>query len=308
MTGLLKLSDHILCKKEVLGKVYECEIAGISFKIHFPQYPVIDETNPAFGFSTPLLPPKIGANWKRGEDNLFWGYPMSYPAGNSCVEHLALSVECTKEILSKYACTLYESIPIWEHAFIDHIKLETKQGIERDENNRRSLCNLELMEGKYIENISSTELFLYVPKDDSFASENNIINAISFANSGKELLPEYQMLLSAYEARRLNQNRRAIMDACSAMELALVNQINLFCQSIGLSSKILTDKYKYLKEIIELVKKISKSFPSDNYENLVIKPRNAIMHNRDLFPSDDTTEKLIACVERFLCNYHYAYY
>ena len=77
MTGLLKLSDHILCKKEVLGKVYECEIAGISFKINFPQYPVIDETNSAFGFSTPLLPTTIGENWKRGEDNLFWRYPMS---------------------------------------------------------------------------------------------------------------------------------------------------------------------------------------------------------------------------------------
>lgn len=308
MTGLLTLSDHIMCKKEVLGKVYDCEIAGIKAHIHFPKYPVIDETNPNIGISNPLLPPQIGERWKRGNEPLAWGYPMSYPAGNSCIELLALSIDCVEEKLNECAHKVYESVESWEHAFIDHIKLETKQGIERDKNIRRNSCYLELMAGKYIPDNRGTTLFISIPNEDSFASEENILKALAFANSGKELLLEYQMLLSAYEARRLNQNRRAILDACAAMEITLVNQINQYCQSIGLSPEILTSKYRYLGERIELLRKFGVSIPNDDYKTQVIDPRNAVMHNKDVYPSDETTEKLISCVEGLLCHFHDAFY
>lgn len=308
MTGLLTLSNTILCKKEVLGKTYECEIDGIKAQIHFPQYPVIDESNPIIGISNPLLPPEIGASWKRGEEPLSWGYPMNYPEGNSCVELLALSIECKKENVNENASKLYETIQTWEYAFIDYLKLETKQGIDRDKNIRRNSCILELMEDKYLPNNRPITLSLTIPTDDSFASETNIINAISFANSGKELMIEYQMLLSAYEARRTNQNRRAILDACAAMEITLLDQINQYCHSIGLSPEILTKKYRYLGERIDLLKKIGGSIPNSDYKALVVDPRNAVMHNRDVYPSDETTEKLISCVEGFLNHFHDAYY
>lgn len=308
MTGLLTLSEQILCKKEVLGKSFNCEIAGIPLQICFPQYPVVEESNPIIGISNPLLPPEIGAIWKRGNNTLCWGYPMNYPSGHSCIELLALSVECGDELISTYAHRLYESIHNWEHAFIDHLKLETKQGVNRNKNIRHNNCNLELMVDEYVPDNRTITLCLNIPNESSYASENDISNAISFANSGAELFLEYQMLLSAYEARQQGQNRRSVLDACAAIEIALVKQIEGYCRSIGLSPSIILKKYRYLGERIELLKEIDKSVPNKDYQSLVVKPRNNVMHNNDIFPSDETTDRLIACVEVFLEHYHTSYY
>ena len=150
MTGLLTLSNQILCKKEVLGKTFECEIAGISIYLCFPIYPAVDDANPIIGICNPLCPPEIGATWKRDGKPLSWGYPMKHPSGDSCVELLALSIECDKEQVDDYAKKIYDSINKWEHAFLDYLKLETKQGTERNKNIGRNTCFLELLEDRYI--------------------------------------------------------------------------------------------------------------------------------------------------------------
>lgn len=309
MTGLITLSNSILCKKEVLGLSFDCEIEGIKLRLCFPQYPVVDESSPIIGISNPLLPPEIGATWKREGESLYWGCPMSHPAGNSCVELLAVSVVCDKESVSDYTRTLYESLQKWEHAFIDYLRLETKQGPQRNQNKQRNSCSLELMDdGGYIPDNKTVTLYGVFPDTDSFASESDIMSAISFADSGKELLLEYQMLLSSYEARRQNQNRRAILDACTAMEITLVNQINHYCHSIGLHPDILTNKYRSLGDRIELLREIGVSFPNRDYKKMVVKPRNDVMHNREIYPSDETIDKLITCVEAFLGHFHTTYY
>lgn len=309
MRGLLTLSQSIKCKKEVLGKSFDCEIEGISFQLCFPQYPVVDESDPDIGISNPLLPPEIGAKWKREGEPLYWGYPMSHPEGNSCVELLAVSVVCDKKSVSDYARILYEEIQKWEHAFIDYLKLETRQGLQRNPNKRRNSCFLELMDdGGYIPDNKTITLYGVFPNADSFASESDIKNAISFADSGKELLLEYQMLLSAYEARRQNQNRRAILDACAAMEIVLVNQINEYCHSIGLHPDILTKKYRSLGDRIGLLSKINGSIPNKDYKKLVVNPRNDVMHNKEIYPSDAAIDKLVSCVEAFLGYFHSTYY
>lgn len=81
--GLLKLSNSILCKKEVLGKAFECKIGGIKASLHFPQFPIVDEAKSLIGISNPLLAPKIENVFSDQGDVLFWGTPVSYPDGNS---------------------------------------------------------------------------------------------------------------------------------------------------------------------------------------------------------------------------------
>ncbi|MBQ6293766.1 MAG: hypothetical protein IJK77_07865 [Lachnospiraceae bacterium] len=308
MIGLLTLSEQILCKKEVLGKAFECSIADEQVLIHFPLYPVIDDSDSWFGVGTPLLPPKIEREWKKGAFSLSWGFPMSHPAGDSCVKMLAITTQCEKSYTNTCAQKLYASIERWELAFVDHIKLETKQNIERDQNIQRDTCKFELFEDNYIPEKKTIRIYAIIPSAKTFASEKNILNAIAFADSGKELLLEYQMLLSAYEARRQNQNRRAILDACSAMEITLVDEINQYCQSIGLPPEILINKYRYLGERIDLLKTLDNGFPNEDYKALVINPRNAVMHNKTVFPSDEVTDKLISCVEGFLGHFHPSFY
>ena len=308
MTGLLTLPGHILCKREVLGKTFDCRIAGIEVQICFPQYPIVDTDNPIIGIMNPLLPPIVGTKWKRGKETLSWGEPLDYPEGNSCVHLLALSITCEKEQVSDYARRIYASIQKWVDAFINHLILDAKQGLERNENTSQYTSYLELLDDKYISDNKTINISLRIPDAESYASEMNIINAIAFANSGKELLLEYQMLLSAYEAIQLNQNRRAILDACSAMEITIVNQINQYCLSKGVPPEILINKYRFLGERIELLKKIGCCFPNEDYKALVVDPRNALMHNKDINPSDETTDKLFSCVETFINHFYSAYY
>lgn len=119
MKGLLTLPGQILCKKEVLGKRYDCIIAGIRVQLCFPQYPNIDPDNPVIGMSNPLSPPIIAAKWHRGKEDLTWGEPYIYPDGNSRVNLLALSVECEKAQVNDYASRIYAAIDKWTNAFIN---------------------------------------------------------------------------------------------------------------------------------------------------------------------------------------------
>lgn len=308
MNGLLTLSDLLFCKKDVLGKTYECEICGIKAQLHFPVFPEIDEKQPEIGLRNPLLPPQIGKNWKRGDELLFWGQPLSYPVGDSCVRLIALYVECNKQLVNEYASKLYESIEKWEHAFLSYLKLVTKQGLERNRNEDRNNCGLELMDGKYIPNHIQIEICVSFPIGASFATEKQIKKAIAFADSGKQLLLEYEMLLSAYRAIKQNQNRRAILDACSALEIALARQADLNSKILEQMPKASVYEEMSLGERIKLLRKIDKAIPVKDYDKLVVNPRNDLVHGRVNFPTDDTTNTLISCVEEVIKHFHMAYY
>jgi hypothetical protein len=308
MNGLLSLSDTLFCKKDVLGKVLNCEINGIKAQIHFPMLPVIDDKKPVVGFCNPLLPPLLAKTWTRGDKPIDWGEPKSYPDVNSFVRFLALSIECEKELVNEYARKLYESIENWEYAFLCYLKLVTKQGLDRNGDSGRNTCMLQLMDGKYIPNLTPIEISVSFPTNSSFASEEQIREAIAFADSGNNLLLEYQMILSAYSAVNQNQNRRAIMEACAALEIVLLNQINQYCQTLGILPEILLSKYQSLGDRIKLMRKIDQGFPKKDYDNLIVNPRNDVMHGRNNFPKDDTTDNLISCVEEVLRYFHKAYY
>lgn len=308
MTGLLTLSKLLFCQKDALGKIYECEICGIKAQLHFPVFPEIDEKQPKIGLCNPLVPPQIGKNWKRGVELLSWGEPMSYPVGNSCVKLIALYVECNKQSVNEHACKLYESIEKWEHSFFAYLELETKQGLERDRGADRNNCNLELMDEKHIPNHMPIELNVIIPTGASFATEEQIKKAIAFADSGKQLLLEYEMLLSSYRAIKQNQNRKAILDACSAMEIALARQADLNSKILEQMPEASIYEEISLGERIKLLRKIDKSIPVKDYDKIVVNPRNDLVHGRVNFPTDDTTNTLISCVEDVIKHFHMAYY
>ena len=307
ITGLLKLSRGILCKREALGCVYDARIAGIDAQIHFPQFPPPDGWKDEV-FMPPLLPPEIGATWKRGEEPLSWGSIRVYPPGNCYVELLALSMECEPNEVNECARQIYDSIIKWEHAFIDYLMIETKQNTERDKNITRKTCDLELVADKYIPQNKMIDIYVNIPSDDCYASTDIIKRAVSFADAGKELLLEYQMLLSSYEARRNSQNRQAVIDACSAVEICLVKNIQKRFQTIGLDGDSFLKKYRSLGDRFGLIKQLDQSFGNTDYQKLVVSPRNKIAHNSTDSVSDETTDILIQCVEECLDHFYNGYY
>lgn len=307
MEGLISLSESILCKKEILGQVKDTTIAGVDVKIHFPQLPVFDEGDPQIGINNPLLPPEIATTWKRGNEALFWGSPQNYPSGNSFVDLLAISVACKIDERTEIARALYEGIKAWVKSFADYLQLSSKQNTDRDKNiENESRGRLEILGLECIPGLVADTIFVTVPNTESFVSEAQVDEALQFAASGKELHLEYQMLLSSYRARKECQNRQAIIDACSAVELCLDAYLINNLQKLDLTPSEYDNKS--LGSKFDLVKSIDKLFPKEDQQALIVKPRNDIAHNREVNPSDRTTDALISCVERCLQHFFNGYY
>ena len=309
MTGLLTLSQGVLCTEAALGQVFHACIADIPVEIFFPLPPDTEEKEESSPFGNPLQPPSIAKTWKRGNDPFNWGYPMQLPSGNSHVNLLALSIECDESQIEETAKALYSSIEKWERSFVDLLIISTKQSTERDKNiPRENTCELELLGDKYIPSDIGIHVYLTIPKPNCFASKEQIEQAIAFASSGKELLLEYQMMLSAYSARKNCQNRQAIIDACAAVELCLDNNISDRLDKLALNPKPFLDKFRGLGDKFDLIKLLDKTFPSDDHQKKIVDPRNGIAHNRNAYPDDKTTDTLISCVENCLAHLFKGYY
>ena len=83
----------------------------------------------------------------------------------------------------------------------------------------------------------------------------------------------------------------------------MLQQIELYCKQHTIETDILTRKYKYLSELIELESKFDREFAlqkKDLIEN-VCKARNAVFHfNRDAAPSREIALRCIKTVEEVL--------
>lgn len=309
--GSLSISKGVLCKKEVLGNIYPGKISGIDFNIAFPSLSVNHqkEVNNTVGMCNPLVAPSIGPESTIFNEKVIWGHPLMAPSMNSFVENVAIEVECCELTIDEITEKLYTGAKTWADSFKSFLQLITKQQLERKMKGSNCGDFLQLFcEGKYIENKQPYVLYANFYNDKVFASSEDIKQAIAFASSGKELILEYQMLLSAYKAQKNNKNRQAIIDACSAIEICLTNWIKNFANKKGFNFEILTDKYRSLGERFKLVSRLDPSFPSLDFNNIIIKPRNNVAHNRDIYPSNECTVKLIEMVENYLNYYHTVYY
>lgn len=315
ITGLLTLTQGLLCRNEVLGKEFKTCIAGLDVTVFFPRYnydKVIDNPERVYdymGLNNPLLPPEIASSWSRGDEELFWGSPCNYPDKDADVSLLAVSVECEDNEVGETAQTLYDEIGKWESSFIRYCILCSKQPVSSREHTMHHRGSLELMDRNgYINGVFSAELSGPLPIHQICLSSSQIQDALDFAASGKELHLAYQMLFAAYEARDSKQNRQAIMDACSALELCFISIISDYCEEHTISSEILLEKYRSLGERLKLIEKIDSSFCIDQMYEAVIRLRNDIAHNKKVFPGDEETRLLIQKVESFLQLYYKDYY
>lgn len=309
--GILSIPGGIFCKKDVLGQRFSTTISGLNVIFSFPdiaedsEKEIIDRV----GMSAPLNPPVAGDGLTLWGEKINWGYPMSAPAINSFVEHVTLEVDCNELDSNELTHKIYGSIQEWVSSFKQFLQLLTQQNLQKESKVSHPGSNLYLLVGgKYIPNKHPQVLNVSFLSDNIYASYDEIQQAMDFASSGKELLLEYQMLLSAYYARKEGKNRQAIVDACSAVELCLLKQINCYCNQKGLNPKILTDKYRSLYDRFDLVEKIDSNCPSYDFKNIIVKPRNNLVHNNNAYPTNECTNKLIEMVEKYLSHYHTSYY
>lgn len=309
--GLLSIPGGILCKKDVLGQSFSGTISGCNINIVFPS--LSDDSSKDnlnhVGMSNRLKAPADGTKLRLDGEMIIWGYPMMAPQMNSFVKYVIVEVDCNELESNRLAQNLYAGAQDWAHSFKCFLQLLTKQQLERKLKASTTGNNLQLIiDGKHVQNQQPQVLQAHFHTDNDFASCEEIKQAIDFASSGKELFLEYQMLLSAYNSRKEGANRQAIIDACSAVEICLVNQITSYCNQKGLDPDILINKYRYLGDRFSLVKKLDINSPSFDFDKVIVKPRNKVAHNRDAYPTNECTDELIEMVENYLTHYHTSYY
>ena len=79
-------------------------------------------------------------------------------------------------------------------------------------------------------------------------------------------------------------------------------------QPEGFAPEVLTEKYRSLGDRFNLVKKLDGSSPVFDCSSVIVRPRNDVAHNRDVYPTDECTDRLIEMVEKYLSHYNSSYY
>lgn len=314
--GILPFYKSIGCQYEVINKTYPAEIGDNKVSIHFPLYPEeyfkdwIKNSN----LHRTLLAPEIAKNFRRENESLYWGRPVSYPNKDVEIEMIAISMDYSDaDNIDEIAASIFENIGNWESAFLQYCDLSSKQYSYPKPHELIQDTGLSLFtENNPIEHASTSSVKFMLIDHENYLTYEQIEKAISFASKGKELLLEYQMLHASYEARHNLNNRQAIIDACSAMEICLTNIINNYCICHGIDKSIIFEKYRSLWDKVYLLNKIDSSF--DNTINVgqiksnVIELRNAVAHNKNISPNYMETRSLMEKVEEVLKYYHDEFY
>lgn len=111
---------------------------------------------------------------------------------------------------------------------------------------------------------------------------------------------EYRLLLEAYGARKNEDYRKAIIEAANALETCLTVRIMEEFDTLRVPfGEQLLQKFRMLGGRFELVRLLGISLPEKDYESLVIKPRNDVVH-RAAFPDKALAIQVIAEVEHLL--------
>lgn len=305
LTGFLKLGRSLHCLGDVLGQIIPAQINNINVLVHFPR---ADENtfqpDGMKGIACPLLSPEIFKKWTLKCKPFEWGYPASLPKFTAVVERVVITCECEEYQREGIAEKIYSDIERWEKSFLNYCFVSNIELSERDYNKEPFESEFFLCDKSYIPRKKAPGgMVINTSEPENALSLNLITNAIKFASSEKDLRLEYQMLLSACNAVSENNNRQAIVDACSALEICLVNVITKECQRIGIDKDILLEKYRSLGDRVSLAKKLFTNVSLPDAKSLVVYPRNNLAHNNNIYPTDKITDQLIACVKSWLDHF-----
>ena len=254
MEGLIVLSRKLLCKAEVLGCTFPAKIAGINVTINFPLWSP-SKSNPSPHLPQNLLPPLSCHEVDRDKSQIIWGNLANLKVFDSRVMHLGISFFGEKENNNDLAKISF-NIKNWDKAFFDYCMACNGHGSDRDLNLTYSNSRLLLLDNGKCVNAGTYYVSLQYENKSHFLNKEQIMSAIKFASTGKELLPEYQMLVAAYNAKRGCYNRQAVIDASSALELCFIRYIESYCQSKGLNSETILGKNHTLGNKLSYMMKI----------------------------------------------------
>lgn len=300
--GVVKLPIGMYCDIDCL-RTYRANISGTQIKIHFPQYVKPEKRSLETGI---LIAPDVAKNLRENDKEFNWGRidHRSLKTTGGVVQMIA--IECKEDD----AQPLYETFNPWLDRFQDYSFLCNKQFCNVV-NNTSSGGNRLAIVGKdgYIhpEKPQTASMTLHLMGEEAYLKSDHIQKAIEYASSGKNILPEYEIMQQAYEAEEKHLHKLSIINAASALELCILKQIDRYCSQHTIDTDILTRKYKYLSELVDLESRIDDEFAQMKVElnENVCKARNGAVHFRTNVVLN--REKALNCIESVEKALHYFY-
>jgi hypothetical protein len=200
---------------------------------------------------------------------------------------------------------IYAGFRTWFHLFEQYVKLFTpyRTSGARVVSESTGPIRLLIDDGNQLRHISTNRAMtinVYMSQKDESLHLDGLKEACRLSSLGLHPRLEYQLMLEAYSARNSGDFRKAIIEAATALEVALTNraleEFRIRKISFG---KALLKKFRALNGRFELVRLLSIPFPEKDYQNLIINPRNEVIH-KPQFPSDGLAHQVISEVDQLL--------
>ena len=302
--GIITFSHSIYCSPELLGEPMETSIGRHECVIIFPSLP----ENIQLGWGedrSNLLDPETCPVKKK----VYWGDIVSSPSGESYVKRCYIEFKFQKMPSKSIISQIYKGFDGWASRFEDAMMLLTEPYKNK---NQKGCPSLELGEtfnqetSKRVSNPETAPIAIEVTINDeeSALQPSKLKDILLKVEPNSNLLKlEFKLLIEAYYAFNQQDFRKAIVEAASSLEVCLISRVKREFQNLGISfGDEILKKYRMLTNLFELVKILGIDAPDINYKDLIIKPRNAVVHKAD-FSEKETAMSVLKSVEEYLFTF-----
>lgn len=297
--------------KEALGASYKVVLGGRAGTFQLPYPAKIDRSRKLESIlHVPLLPPTKAKKWKRGEELIFWGRPISYPDEVSHVHRALMMFPLDRKEPTTIGDDVYRSFETWITLFGDYVEIFTGQNLTVEGGTGRASHRLELLQwvgGGKSDRAHSDEVMephrINVSTGDVSLKRKQFHRICKLCSDLRKPRLEYRIMLEAYRAKRRGDNRKAIIESATAAEICLTRKIDgeLKRKKIGFGNKLL-DKFRMLGGRIELAHILDIGLPNRDYKTRLLEPRNAVSHKAH-FPDELAASEVLSLVEEILTTF-----
>ncbi len=284
---IIEFEYGIPCKKDVLGAEFPIMIGELRGTIAFPNLP--ENFNRELK-EVDLRPPKNSKLCKTLYDyDKEWGR-ITDSQGNSYVKKCMIWFPCTAENYKDISLGINEKTNNYIDQFILFVEVLARIAI--DENSCKGLYITGGSDYLYIDEylkISSADITPYaivvtINPDSDFVPEQIIRQAIEHTNSNHKICDDHLFLRDSIFHKNRYEFRRAILDATTAIEIALTKRILVEFKHMnvlpdGLINSVLK-KFHSLRGRIELMQSLDIELPlkKSDYLDFLSNVRNRAIH------------------------------
>ncbi len=302
--GLIDFPFSFRCSKEVLGKSVKISIGEITAKITFPSYPYLEDDKFDL-LARSLDSPILFKNLSKGGKPIQWGEIVT-SQGSSIIESATLEFMVPSDQVEVISKEVYAEFENWLKLFEQYVRLLTSQITRLHINtfngyeNALSLFSNSESTLNYISAHRTTCLRGSLADAKNDLTLKKLQECCRLASSGYEPKLEYKLLLEADNARNNNDYRKAIIEAATALEVSLTKKLldEFLAKNISFGNELLK-KFRMLGGKFTLCKIVGIQLPTNDYEKMIIEPRNNVIH-KSVFPDRQDANKVISEVEKYL--------